>query len=119
MTNNDFSKELEKNTRRFAINNFKLSAALPNTPEGMINRKQIGRSGSSIGANYREANRARSKTDFKSKIGICESEANETLYWLEIIQDTRMVNSQDIVNHYFEAKELLTIFTTIGKNTKL
>lgn len=118
MRNNDFAKELEKRTRLFTLNIFKLSSALPNTPEGMIIRRQIGRSGSSIGANYREANRARSKADFKNKIGICEGEANETLYWLEIIQEARMINSQEIVKLYYEAKELLAIFTTIGKNIK-
>ena len=118
MRNIDFAKELEKRTRLFALRIFKISAALPNTPEGMIIRKQVGRSGSSIGANYREANRARSKADFKSKISICESEANETLYWLEIIQEAKMLKSQEIINLYYEAKELLAIFTSIGKNTK-
>jgi len=48
-------------------------------------KNQITKSGTSIGANYYEANKARSKADFKNKIGICKSEANETIYWLEII----------------------------------
>ena len=56
----------------------RLSTGLPNTPEGMVVKNQITKSGTSIGANYREANRARSRADFKNKIKICESEASET-----------------------------------------
>jgi len=118
MKNKDFAKGLEKRTRTFALSILKISSSLPRTPEGTIIRKQICRSGSSIGANYREANRARSIAEFKSKIGICESETSETLYWLEIIQEVRMLNSQEIINLYYETKELLAIFTSIGKNIK-
>jgi four helix bundle protein len=64
-----------------------LSASLPDTPEARVIRNQITKSGTSIGANYREANRARSKADFKNKIKICESEASETQYWLEMISE--------------------------------
>ena len=85
MDNREFSKLLEKRTRDFAIRIIKLSTALPNTPEGREIRRQISKSGTSIGANYREANRARSRADFKSKIKICQSEASETQYWLEVI----------------------------------
>jgi len=78
MDNKEFSKELEKRTRRFAVRIIRLSTGLPNTPEGMVVKNQITKSGTSIGANYREANRARSRADFKNKIKICESEASET-----------------------------------------
>ena len=84
MDNKEFSRELEKRTRKFAMRIISLSTKLPNTPEGRVMRTQITKSGTSIGANYREANRARSKADFKNKIRICESEASETQYWLEI-----------------------------------
>ncbi len=76
MDNKEFSKELEKRTRKFAVRAIRLSTTLPNTSEGRVIRNPITKSGTSIGANYREANRARSKSDFKNKIKICESEAS-------------------------------------------
>ena len=82
MDNKAFSKLLEKRTRDFGIKIIRLSTVLPNTPEGREIRRQITKSGTSVGANYREANRARSRADFKSRIKICESEASETQYWL-------------------------------------
>jgi four helix bundle protein len=83
--NKEFAKELENRTREFAVCIIHLSCLLPNTPEARVIRTQMIKSGTSIGANYREANRARSKADFKNKITICESEASETQYWLEVI----------------------------------
>ena len=80
MDNKEFSKELETRTRKFAVRIIKLSSKLPNTPEARSVRTQITKAGSSVGANYREANRARSKADFRNKIRICESEANETQF---------------------------------------
>ena len=91
-----------------------LSTALPNTPEGKVIRNQITKSGTSIGANYREANRARSKADFKNKIAICESEASETQYWLEVIVDTDWLSWDEVKPEYEECSELLAIFTSIG-----
>jgi four helix bundle protein len=75
MENKEFSKQLQNRTKAFAIRIINLSASLPNTVEGRIVRNQLTKSGSSIGANYREANRSRSKADFKSKIRIGESES--------------------------------------------
>jgi four helix bundle protein len=114
MDNKEFSKELEKRTRQFAVRIIRLSTALPNTPEGRVIRNQITKSGTSIGANYREANRARSKADFKNKIKICESEANETQYWIEVILDTKWLSREEANTDYEECSELLAIFTSIG-----
>lgn len=113
MENKEFSKQLQKRTKTFAIKVIKLSASLPNTVEGKIVRNQLTKSGSSIGANYREANRSRSKADFKSKIRICESESNESCYWLEIVSDMKW---NDASAELAESNELLAIFTSIGKN---
>ncbi|MEI6750104.1 MAG: four helix bundle protein [Bacteroidota bacterium] len=77
MDNKEFSKQLENRTKAFALTVIRLSASLPNIPEGKVIKYQIAKSGTSIGANYREANRARSKADFLNKIKICESEASE------------------------------------------
>ena len=70
MDNKEFSKKLELRTKKFAIEIVKLSVLLPNTPEGKVIRNQITKSGTSIGANYREANRSRSKSDFVNKYGL-------------------------------------------------
>lgn len=118
MENKDFAKQLEKRTKRFAITIIKLSSSLQNTPEGRVIRNQITKSGTSIGANYREANRARSKADFSNKISIAESEASETVYWLEIIEDLEWAENQTVQAVTKEANELLVIFTSIGKNMK-
>jgi len=115
MDNKEFSKELEKRTRKFAVQIIKLSARLPNTAEGRVVRTQITKAGSSVGANYREANRARSKADFRNKIRICEGEANETQFWLEVITDVGWLPYEEIKPEYEESGELLALFTSIGK----
>ncbi len=118
MENKEFAKQLEKRTKTFAIDITKLSASLRSTHEGRVIKNQITKSGTSIGANYREANRARSKADFSNKISIAESEASETVYWLEIIEELEWTDIQKIQNTMKEANELLSIFTSIGKNLK-
>ena len=115
MDNKEFSKDLEKRTRRFAVRIIRLSTGLPNTPEGMVVKNQITKSGTSIGANYREANRARSRADFKNKVKICESEASETQYWIEVIVETKWLSWEKVKMEYDECSELLAIFTSIGK----
>jgi four helix bundle protein len=90
---------------------------LPNTPEGRIVRNQLTQAGTSIGANYREANRARSKADFRNKIKICEGEASETQYWLEIIVDVELKSWDQLKSEYDECSELLAIFTSIGNKS--
>jgi four helix bundle protein len=91
---------------------------LPNTPEGRVVRNQVTKSGSSIGENYHEANRFRSKADFSNKIKICESEASESVYWLEIIFELKWVDDTKLHMIHAEANEILAIFTSIGKNLK-
>jgi four helix bundle protein len=117
MDNKEFAKELEKRTKKFDVDIIHLSSRLPNTPEGIIIRNQITKSGTSIGANYREVNRARSNADFKNKIKICESEASETQYWLEVIIEAEMMSWEKAKKDYEECSELLAIFTSIS--TKL
>ena len=91
---------------------------LSSTLESNVIRNQITKSGTSIGANYREANRSRSKADFRNKIKICESEASETQYWLDIIVEAGWLPMEKITEEYEECRELLAIFTSIGKNLK-
>ena len=101
MNNKEFSESLEKRTRQFAVTIIRLSASLPNTPEAHVIRNQVTKSGTSVGANYREANRARSKADFKNKIKISESEASETYYWLEVISEANFIPNSKLHTSYF------------------
>jgi four helix bundle protein len=119
MENREFSQRLEKRTRLFAVSIINLSTLLPNTPEANVIRYQMTKSGSSVGANYREANRSRSKADFKNKIKICESEASETQYWLEVIVDSKMLSWERVKQDHQECSELLALFASIAKGSKL
>ncbi len=119
MENKEFGKQLEIRTKKFAISIIKLSISLPNTREGKVIKNQLTKSGTSVGANYREANRARSKADFRNKIKISESEASETVYWLEIIKELKWIDSEKINAASKETNELLAIFTSIGNKLKL
>ena len=114
MNNKEFAKKLEQRTREFAVRIIRLSTTLPNTPEGMIIRNQITKSGTSVGVNYREADRARSRADFKNKIKICESEASEAQYWLIIISKMSWLPDEKIRSIYNESSELLALFTKIS-----
>ncbi|MBU4485102.1 four helix bundle protein [bacterium] len=93
-----------------------ISGMLPNTPECYVIRKQIVASGTSIGANFEEADVSVSKKDFIHKVSISLKEANETRYWLEIIADTYL-NRENIVKDINEITEILKILSTIIKNS--
>jgi four helix bundle protein len=114
--NKEFAKLLEKRTKRFGVRIILLSTKLPNTPEARVVRYQMTKAGTSVGANYCEANRARSKADFRNKIDICETEASETQYWLEMIIEVGWLTREDMMFEYEECGELLAIFTSIGKS---
>ena len=118
MDNKEFSKQLELRTRQFVIKIIRLSSSLSFSIESKIVKNQITKSGTSIGANYREANRSRSKADFKNKISICESEASETVYWLELINELKWKRPNNFQTILKEANELLAIYTSIGKKLK-
>ena len=119
MNNKEFSKKLEDRTKKFALSIIRLSSQLPDTPECRVIKNQITKSGTSIGANYREANRARSKADFFNKIKICESEASETHYWLELINELEIIDKIIITENLKEVDELIAIFTSVGSKLKL
>ena len=112
-----FAKNLEKRTLKFAIDITRFSATLGNSIENKVIRNQITKSGTSIGANYRESNRSRSRTDFKNKISICLSEASETLYWLELIKELK-ISSTDFNHLLNETNELISIFVSIIKKLR-
>lgn len=111
-------EELKKRTRNFGVRVIKMIDHLPKTRAANIIANQVVRSATSIGANYREACRARSNKEFISKIGISEGEADETLYWLEIIIESKMIKEELLEDLIKEANELLAIFVASSKTAK-
>jgi four helix bundle protein len=93
-------------------------SALPKTTEAQVLGKQILRSGTSIGANYREAYRSHSKAEFIAKIGDCLKELDETAYWLELLIESGIITAQKLSALLDECNQLLAIFTTISKKAK-
>lgn len=111
--------DLPDRTKQFARRIIRLYCALPkaNTVAQVLG-KQVLRSGTSVGANYREAHRARSKAEFISKIGDSLKEADETLYWLELLLEEKILPGKRLEPLVGEANELVAIFTTISKRAK-
>src|SRR3989442_6434113 len=110
-------KDLERRTKNFALAVIRFTSRLPRTREAHVLGKQLLRSATSIGANYREANRGVSRADFTNKIGTVQKEAAETQYWLELLMESD-IEKQKSVSLHKEASELLAIFTAIGKKLK-
>ncbi|HEX4348770.1 MAG TPA: four helix bundle protein [Verrucomicrobiae bacterium] len=112
-------KEMRVWTKMFARRIIWLYCALPKSDAAaQILGKQALRSGTSVGANYREAHRARSKAEFISKIGDCLKEGEDTLYWLELLQDENFMSARRLQPLVKENDELLAILTTISKRAK-
>ncbi|MGD1088600.1 MAG: four helix bundle protein [Verrucomicrobiota bacterium] len=111
-------KNLAARTKNFARRIIKLYIALPKETVAQVLGKQALRSGTSVGANYREANRARSKAEFISKVGDCLKEADETIYWLELLADEKIVSQTRLSPLLQEANELVAILVTISKRAR-
>ena len=111
-------KDLAARTKSFARRIIRLYVALPREPVAQVLGKQALRAGTSIGANYREADRARSKAEFISKVGDCLKEADETLYWLELLSDEQIVATSRLAPLIQEANELVSILVTISKRAR-
>jgi four helix bundle protein len=112
------TKDLEQRTKKFALAIIEFVSTLPRTREADILGKQLLRSGTSIGANYREANRGVSRADFANKLGTVQKEAAETQYWLELIVESNIYKPASGTQLHRESTELLAIFTSIGKKLK-
>jgi four helix bundle protein len=108
--------ELEIRTKQFSLQLIRFLESLPKNYLGETLGRQLLKSGTSIGANYREANRVESKADFIHKLAIVEKEASETLYWLELMLEGGIGGNQEAIKLMQEAKQLLAIFTAAGKN---
>ena len=110
--------ELESRTKIFALRVIEFVGGLPKSNAGDVLGYQLLKSAASIGANYREANRAESHADFIHKISIVEKESAETEYWLELCKEGKVGDLSCIESLRLECKELLAIFTRIGKTAK-
>ncbi len=112
-------EELKDRTKKFALKIIKLVDDLPNTKAGNTIGYQIIRSGTSVASNYRSACRARSNADFISKITVVEEECDETLFWLELIDESGLIEKEKLIFLIKEADELTAIFTASGKTARL
>jgi four helix bundle protein len=111
-------EELEERTKVFALNVIKFVSNLPKNRVTDVLGYQLLKAGTSIGANYREANRAVSRADFINKIGTVEKEGSECQYWLELCEMAEIGSPEERRELLKESGELLAIFTKIGKTTK-
>lgn len=111
-------RDLAPRTREFARRVIRLFMALPKSTAAQVLGRQLLRSGTSVGANYREANRARSKPEFIAKIGDCLKEADESAYWMELLRDEGFLPAAKLQPLLNEACELVAIFVTISKRAK-
>ena len=110
--------DLRVRTKQFALRVIRLFAALPRRPEADVIGRQVLRSGTSVGANFREAHRARSDAEFVSKIGDCLKELDETGYRLELLIDAEIVAVDRLSPLLEECNQLIAILTTIAKKVK-
>ncbi len=111
-------EELKQRTKQFGLRVIRLTEALPRNRVADVIGKQLLRAATSVGANYRAACRARSKADFISKIGVVEEEADESVFWLEMIVDARLMSQSRVSELLQEASELTAIFTATSRTAK-
>lgn len=111
-------KDLKTRTKEFALRIIRLYSALPKTVEAQVLGKQLLRSGTSVGAHYREGTRARSDAEFISKIEGGLQELEESSYWLELLLDSEVMTEHQLSDLMKEAEELTAILITCAKNAK-
>ena len=110
--------DLNERTRRFAVAVILFYGTFPKNQVARVLGRQLVKSATSIGANFRESGRAESRRDFVHKIALAEKECAETEYWLELASDVGIGDVDRLPNLTQECDELLAILVSIGKNTK-
>jgi four helix bundle protein len=110
--------DLVDRTKRFALQVIRLFSILPRTTEAQVIGKQVLRSGTSVGANYCEAYRGRSKAEFVAKCGDSLRELEETRYWLDLLAEANLLPPEKLANVRQECAELIAIFVTILRRSK-
>jgi four helix bundle protein len=110
--------DLRSRTKQFALRIVRLFRALPRSEEARVLGKQLLRSGTSVGANYRAACRSRSRAEFIAKLGIVLEEADETVFWLELLLEAGIISPQKLGSLAKEADELTSIFVASLRTAK-
>ena len=110
--------EMKKRTRVFALRIIRLTESLPKTKTADVIGKQLLRCGTSVGANYRASCRAKSQADFIAKMGIVEEEADETIYWMELIVEAGLVEKERMTSLLEEANQLVAIVVSSIKTAR-
>ena len=110
--------ELKGRLKEFSLRVIKLYGALPKTTEAQVIGKQLLRSGTSVGAHYYESQRAKSDADFISKIDGAAQECEESIYWLELLQDAEIIMAERLAPLHEEAQQLVAILITIARKAK-
>jgi four helix bundle protein len=118
MTDKESPFDLRERTRLFGLHVLRMFVALPKTEEARVLWKQVLRCGTSVGANYREAHRARSRAEFAAKCGDSLREIEESAYWLELLEESGIVPATKLQDLRTEANELTAIFVTIVTKSK-
>ena len=118
MNNIEFSASFKNRTQNFSLRIIKLYKSISGTVDGQVIGKQLLRSGTSVAANYRAACRARSQAEFHSKMSIVVEEADESVFWLELITATGIVPSKQLEPLLNEANEILSIVAKARKTAK-
>jgi len=118
MMKNEKPEDLKVRTKKFALQIIRLYSALPKTTEAQVLGRQLLKAGTSVGAHYREAQRAKSNADFISKNEEALQELDETGYWLELLGDSGVIPVEKTQPLRQETNELISIFVTIVKKTK-
>jgi four helix bundle protein len=109
---------MQARTKAFALRTIKLVDALPRSTAGWIIGRQLLRSATSIGANYRAACRAQSRAEFAAKLSIVVEEADESLYWLELLQESGLIKPRQLTELLTDANELVAINVAARKTAK-
>jgi four helix bundle protein len=110
--------DLKERTKSFALKVIKVVEMLPKGRTADILGRQLLNAGTSVGANYRSACRAKSTADFISKMGIVEEEADETVYWMELLVEAGLVSKDDLISLLDEADQILAITVSSIKTAK-
>jgi four helix bundle protein len=110
--------EMKQRTKKFALRVIKLVESLPATRTSAVLGKQLLRSGTSVGANYRAACRAKSLPDFIAKLGIVEEEADESVYWIELLIDSNQIKLKLVESLLDEANQIVAIVVSALRTSK-
>ena len=112
----EFAEYFRNRTKKFVVDNIKLFRILPKTEEARIIGKQLLRSSSSVGSNYRAVCRARSQAEFHAKLSIVVEEADESVFWMEILVEADIIKPNEISALMSEANEILKVVSTARKS---